>query len=179
MVANSVGKSAAVAHRVPHWLLFQRVLLTTGSANWGNGAQTLRPSFTMALQQTGPRFAKKITSAIFSASSSPRTHTLSGQRARTIESFCGGFHLSTSSLTKVCRCFVHFYSRETRTSQQTHCFCFTLGRPGHCIKNPDAARTQRLMSLRSDHSLLLSGTPVQNNVNELMCVHQSLRRFVF
>eukprot|EP00750_Incisomonas_marina_P011423 INCI16374.7.p1 GENE.INCI16374.7~~INCI16374.7.p1 ORF type:complete len:946 (-),score=200.71 INCI16374.7:226-3063(-) len=61
-------------------------------------------------------------------------------------------------------------SKDDRKFLRRFSFEYIILDEGHCIKNPDAARTQRLMSLRSDHSLLLSGTPVQNNVNELMSI---------
>lgn len=38
---------------------------------------------------------------------------------------------------------------------------------GHIIKNPDSKKTLALKSLFCKHRLILSGTPIQNNVQEL------------
>jgi SNF2 family DNA or RNA helicase len=43
---------------------------------------------------------------------------------------------------------------------------------GHSIKNAKSARFQKLAAVNSSHRLLLSGTPVQNNLKE---VSSSLR----
>ena len=40
----------------------------------------------------------------------------------------------------------------------------------HCIKNPEAQRYQKLNTLNSKKRLLLSGTPVQNDIKELLAL---------
>lgn len=49
----------------------------------------------------------------------------------------------------------------------------------HCIKNPEAFRYTHLNGINSQHRLLLSGTPVQNNVNELLALLSFLMPKVF
>jgi SNF2 family DNA or RNA helicase len=38
---------------------------------------------------------------------------------------------------------------------------------GHIIKNPDSAISKSVRSIRSHYKLLLTGTPLQNNLTEL------------
>ena len=38
---------------------------------------------------------------------------------------------------------------------------------GHLLKNPKTLTAKAARKLRSQHRLILSGTPIQNNVNEL------------
>lgn len=40
----------------------------------------------------------------------------------------------------------------------------------HCIKNAETSRYSKLNGLRTSHRLLLSGTPVQNDVSELLAL---------
>ncbi|MED7641614.1 UNVERIFIED_CONTAM: ATP-dependent helicase, partial [Lactobacillus acidophilus] len=38
---------------------------------------------------------------------------------------------------------------------------------GHNIKNPDAQRTKAIKTINGQHKLALTGTPLQNNLEEL------------
>ena len=49
----------------------------------------------------------------------------------------------------------------------------------HCIKNTNSSRFQHLNQLRTDHRLLLSGTPVQNDISELLSMLSFLMPQVF
>lgn len=49
----------------------------------------------------------------------------------------------------------------------------------HCIKNTNSSRFQYLNQLRTDHRLLLSGTPVQNDISELLSMLSFLMPQVF
>ena len=46
-------------------------------------------------------------------------------------------------------------------------FCYCVLDEGHLIKNKKSKKGEVAMRIRSDHRLILSGTPIQNNVTEL------------
>ena len=41
---------------------------------------------------------------------------------------------------------------------------------GHQVKNPDSKTTQAIKLLRTAHRIVLTGTPIQNNLRELWCL---------
>lgn len=49
----------------------------------------------------------------------------------------------------------------------------------HCIKNAESSRYSHLNSLKTKHRILLSGTPVQNNVSELLALLSFLMPSLF
>lgn len=49
----------------------------------------------------------------------------------------------------------------------------------HCIKNADSSRYNNLNALKTNHRLLLSGTPVQNDIGELLSMLSFLMPKVF
>ncbi len=58
-------------------------------------------------------------------------------------------------------------------------FSYLVLDEAHCIKNPASSRYENLSRLRSKHRLLLSGTPVQNNISELLALLSFLMPKVF
>jgi len=58
-------------------------------------------------------------------------------------------------------------------------FSYLVLDEAHCIKNPSSLRYVNLTRLRSSHRLLLSGTPVQNNISELLALLSFLMPKVF
>jgi SNF2 family DNA or RNA helicase len=58
-------------------------------------------------------------------------------------------------------------------------FDFLVLDEAHCIKNADSSRYANLNALRTSHRLLLSGTPVQNNLSELLAMLSFLMPSVF
>ncbi|CAM9581935.1 unnamed protein product [Chrysoparadoxa australica] len=61
-------------------------------------------------------------------------------------------------------------SIEDRKFLKSFDFDYVVLDEGHSIKNSKGHRFQRLNSIRSTHRMLLSGTPVQNNLAELMAL---------
>eukprot|EP01039_Chlorochromonas_danica_P004981 gene4981-5469_t len=49
----------------------------------------------------------------------------------------------------------------------------------HCIKNAESSRYSNLNTIQTQHRLLLSGTPVQNNIGELLALLSFLMSTVF
>lgn len=45
---------------------------------------------------------------------------------------------------------------------------------GHCIRNPNTQMFEAIISLRAQHKLLLSGTPVQNSAADLWALFRFL-----
>ncbi|PJF18997.1 hypothetical protein PSACC_01180 [Paramicrosporidium saccamoebae] len=60
---------------------------------------------------------------------------------------------------EVLRSDIHLFSQ--------HSWSYAVLDEGHVIKNPKTKLTQAVKMIRADHRLILSGTPIQNNVGEL------------
>lgn len=58
-------------------------------------------------------------------------------------------------------------------------FDFLVLDEAHCIKNADSSRYTNMNAIRSEHRLLLSGTPVQNDLSELLALLSFLMPSVF
>jgi SWI/SNF-related matrix-associated actin-dependent regulator 1 of chromatin subfamily A len=58
-------------------------------------------------------------------------------------------------------------------------FNFLVLDEAHCIKNADSSRYSNLNAIKTNHRLLLSGTPVQNNLSELLAMLSFLMPSVF
>ncbi len=58
-------------------------------------------------------------------------------------------------------------------------FNFLILDEAHCIKNADSSRYANLNAIKTDHRLLLSGTPVQNDLSELLAMLSFLMPSVF
>lgn len=58
-------------------------------------------------------------------------------------------------------------------------FNFLVLDEAHCIKNADSSRYANLNSIKTSHRLLLSGTPVQNDLSELLAMLSFLMPSVF
>ena len=68
--------------------------------------------------------------------------------------------------------------RDIKHFRQMHWFHVTIDE-GHRLKNKDCRLMHELKSLRSDHRLLLTGTPLQNNITELWSLLHFLRPDIF
>lgn len=65
-----------------------------------------------------------------------------------------------------------YFERESSSDDRTFFynrkFVYSVFDEAHAIKNKNSQRYKRLVLINSKHRLLLSGTPVQNNLNELL-----------
>jgi len=68
--------------------------------------------------------------------------------------------------------------RDIKHFRQMQWFHVTIDE-GHRLKNKDCRLMHELKSLRSDHRLLLTGTPLQNNITELWSLLHFLRPDIF
>lgn len=89
--------------------------------------------------------------------------------------------LSSLSLTCV---FPSSFLRHVRTARAVRAACAGVLRPqvldeAHGVKNMKTARWAHLKALKTKHRLLLSGTPVQNNLRELLVLLDFLSPSVF
>ena len=81
---------------------------------------------------------------------------------------------------RICVCMGAMFKREGTNRIVycivLHCWClcgvymYTFWIEAHCIKNASSSRYYHLRSLRTRRRLLLSGTPVQNDVTELLAL---------
>lgn len=59
-------------------------------------------------------------------------------------------------------------SKSDRSFMYSLCFEYLVLDEAHCIKNAQSSRFVNLNMLKTKHRLLLSGTPVQNDISELL-----------
>ncbi|KAK8808561.1 hypothetical protein WA158_008462 [Blastocystis sp. Blastoise] len=76
----------------------------------------------------------------------------------------GSLNIVLTSFTAFERAGMH----RDRNFLYSHGYVYVIIDEGHCIKNVTAQRYTRLMKLQSRNRLILTGTPVQNNIAELL-----------
>lgn len=60
--------------------------------------------------------------------------------------------------------------QDDRTFLRSFRFGYMILDEGHSIKNPNSSRFKRISAMRARTRLVLSGTPIQNNLNELLAL---------
>eukprot|EP00606_Chrysophyceae_sp_TOSAG23-5_P000535 GSChrysophyteH2.ASY1.ANO1.945.1 assembled CDS len=93
----------------------------------------------------------------------------------------GGSH--SASPCDVLLCTYSVFEREAAKDDQKFLnnqqFSYLVLDEAHCIKNPASQRYVNLSRINSRHRLLLSGTPVQNNLSELLALLSFIMPKVF
>eukprot|EP01041_Mallomonas_annulata_P005974 gene5974-12051_t len=88
---------------------------------------------------------------------------------------CNKFHIILSTYT--------IFERESGKDDclflRSHVFEYLILDEAHCLKNSSSQRYSQLKKLQSKHRLLLSGTPVQNDIKELLSLLSFLMPQVF
>jgi SNF2 family DNA or RNA helicase len=92
-------------------------------------------------------------------------------------------NLIVNGVCDVILCTYTLFERESgkddRKFLYAHNFEYLVLDEAHCIKNPDSSRYTNLTAVNSKRRLLLSGTPVQNDLSELLALLSFLMPSVF